>query len=234
MRKWSFFLAICFQFLTTQIQADTVVTVHGLLGTARDLRTISKVLKGSGYDVCPWEYSSRSKTFEENGAQLACALKQIAHYQPGVPIHFVSHSVGALVIRVALNHPDCPAEAKAGKAVLLAPPNQGSMLARNCKNCLPLRFALGNKLGWQFMNIDRQNNTFLGEFPACMPVLIIAGTKGTRDIFDGKVNDGFIALEETALNTPYYFLSYPFTHGDLLKKRVVIADIRNFLQCCPE
>ncbi len=115
MRKWSFLLAIFFQFLTVQSQADTVCTVHGLLGTTRDLHTISKVLRGSGFDVCPWTYASRSRTFEENGAQLVCALQQIAAFQPGVPIHFVSHSVGALIIRVALNHPECPPEAKAGK-----------------------------------------------------------------------------------------------------------------------
>ena len=94
--------------------------------------------------------------------------------------------------------------------------------------------ALGEHSGWQLMNYDHcQIVAHFGHFPSSMNILVIAGTRGSEALFN-EPNDGFIAVEETQLDTPYYFSSFPFTHGELLTARESLCCMRNFLLGKPE
>lgn len=231
MKKVVFLVVLVLQ-LMGHLKADTVVGVHGFLATIRDLRPIEEPLACAGYDVILWEYNSRKKYIHEHACDLVRVLQGIACQCPGAPIHFVTHSVGGLVVRAALNLPSCPEEAKIGKAVLIAPPNQGSSLARRFKNVPPINFAMGSRSGWQLMHLNPcQIASCVGQFPPTMQVLVIAGTQGNFFLLKGP-NDGFVTLEETWLNTPFNFLSFPLSHSDLLRASVVLSRMLAFLQSC--
>src|ERR1700722_5210637 len=227
MKRSALLLVISFQLLTFKAWGDTVVGIHGLLSTAHSMKLVRNTLDACGLDVYLWEYESRRKFIKEHACDLLPLLQEIACNCPGRPIHFVTHSIGALVLRAALNMPDCPAEAKIGRAVLLAPPNQGSCLARYFCDFTPIAFAMGERSGWELMHYDPWQIKCYGEFPSCMSVLVIAGCQG-KHIWFTKPNDGFITIEETWLNTPYYFLCFRATHGNLLTKPEVLCRLRNF------
>ena len=127
-----------------------------------------------------WDYPSSSQTIEEHSQLLVAELQKCAQHHKGEPIHFVTHSLGGIILRAALNHPDCPEEAKIGRAVLLAPPNQGSSFARFLNRFKLMKKILGQKSGKQLLTA----NTFdyLGQFPEKLDVLIISGTFGYNPI----------------------------------------------------
>jgi pimeloyl-ACP methyl ester carboxylesterase len=228
MQKTCVFLLLFSQLTIFSLKADVVVGIHGLLNCNRSMRHVERALCGSGFDVFLWQYRSREKFIEQHGCDLVRVIRQIAYQYPGKPIHFVTHSIGGLVLRAALNNPLCPREAKIGSAVLLAPPNQGSSLGRRFRQVPPLPFILGNRSGWEILNYTPYDMSFIGNFPPTMRVLVIAGTKGSKLLFD-KPNDGYVLVTETALNTPYQFLCFPVSHGDLLKTPAVLYATRNFL-----
>jgi hypothetical protein len=82
------------------------------------------------YDhLLTWDYETFGTSVEENGAQLAQALKQQCGFGPddGITVDIYAHSMGTLVTR-------CMVELSGGhafvdRAVLAGPPNRGSTLA---------------------------------------------------------------------------------------------------------
>ena len=228
MKKALALLVIAFQCVAFEAHGDTVVGIHGFLTNWRSMKPVKNTLKRCGFDVCLWDFPSRQKFIEEHACALVDTLQQIACQCPGRPIHFVTHSIGALVLRAALNRSDCPPEAKIGRAVLLAPPNQGSCLARRFHDVEPIATAMGRYSGWQLMNYDPSQIMCFGAFPSTMQVLVIAGTKGNKIWFD-RPNDGFLAVEETQLETPFYFLSWPVTHSNVLTTPATLCCMRNFI-----
>jgi hypothetical protein len=229
MKKILIFLMWAIQLATLQVQADTVVGIHGFITDWRSLKPIDHVLKKCGLNVYLWNYQSRRKCIAEHASDLIPVLQEIACCCPGSPIHFVTHSTGALVLRSALNLPGCPQEAKIGRAVLMAPPNQGTSLAHRFRGFWPVEFAMGDKSGWELRNYGPwEMATQIGEFPPSMEVLVIAGTKGNLAWFS-EPNDGLITVSETFLNTPYYLQCYRVTHGDIMKNSCVLCCMKNFI-----
>lgn len=228
MKKYIYIFVFCFQLFSLQAQEESVVCIHGFMTTHRSMKPVKQALKETCLDVYLWEYPSRRQTFQENACLLISFLQKIAHYRPGAPIHFVTHSIGALILRVALNTPECPQEAKIGRAVLVAPPNKGSSLARRFGQLSPVRFVLGPKSGRQLMCYEESDITCLGYFPEEMEILVAAGSRGSS-LWFRRPNDGLIAVEETALNTPFYWRVYPISHGKLLKSRQMLCLLKNFL-----
>ena len=111
--------------------AKQVVTLHGFLRSAWMMNKVAKTLREDGYEVHNWDYKSRRKRIDEHAVDLVSHLNEIAKGEPNVPIDFVTHSLGGIIVRAALNHPDCPNEAKVGKAVLMGPPNQGAQFGKS-------------------------------------------------------------------------------------------------------
>ncbi len=234
MKKALLLLVLVFQLIAFEARGDTVVGIHGFISTWRSMKPIQCSLEACGFDVCLWDYPSRRRCIQEHARNLIPVLQQIACSNPGRPIHFVTHSTGGLVLRAAVNTPGFPEEAKIGRAVLLAPPNQGSSLARRFRGFMPVEFAMGDRSGWQLMNYDPCDMTMFGDFPASMDVLVIAGTNGNSCLFS-EPNDGYVTVTETRLNTPYYFKCFPLSHGELITSAPVLCCMRTFIcDCYPE
>lgn len=204
--------------------AETVVTVHGFMNSNISMKLIGKQLPND-WQILNWEYPSRNKTIFEHGQDLVIELQKIR--KKNEPIHFVGHSMGCLVIRSALNHPNCPTEAKIGKAVFLGPPNRGSLWAQKLQKLALFRWIMGPYSGKELalpLYIES-----LGDIPLAMDVLIIAGTLSFNP-FLPKENDGMVMVEETALPTPFKLIILKETHGSMLLSEEVFLITRSFLQ----
>lgn len=208
---------------------ERVVLIHGFLSSAKSMRDVGCAVRCVGFEPYPFEFDSRKYTICRLSSQLVATLQALAAERPGEPISFATHSIGALILRTALNDPCCPPEAKAGSAVLFAPPNQGSSLARSFRDSFLIRLLMGDKSGAQLMCYTGEEwACFTGPFPSCMPVLVIAGYRGTHLWFNGAPNDRFLTLDETALPTPYCYYSFPLSHGALLTNPCALCLTRNF------
>lgn len=224
-----FFLLLLFSFSTSSLIAkERLVCIHGIMGSPWSLYLYAKNFRKEGFEVTNWGYPSRSKKIEEHAADLVVELQKIAKDKPKEPIHFLGHSLGCLVIRCALNHPDCPQEAKIGRAVLLAPPNKGSSFARYL-NGFPLpRMIASNFSGKQLFTKESFDD--LGKFPDTMEeVLVIAGTLGINPFIEGS-NDGAVSVEETALETPHKRITINRGHNSIVLSKDVFGYALNFFK----
>ncbi len=189
----------------TQIhpKSGTVIFVHGFMRSSKNMSALAFSFQKDGWNFENWSYPSRQKHIEEHAKDLVDRVKLISQQSPGKPISFVTHSMGGLIVRCALNHQDCPEEAKMGRAILIAPPNRGSIFARKLYNNRLARGILGQKSGKQLMTTSHNGFDKLGDFPNHMPVLVISGTAGINPMIP-DANDGKVAFHETCLKTPHY------------------------------
>ena len=101
LQKSIFILLLSF----TLNASETVICIHGFHGAPWNMYLLEKNFNRRGFDVTNWGYPSSDKTIESHGQDLVSTLQKIALNKPGAPMFFVTHSMGGLVLRSALNHP---------------------------------------------------------------------------------------------------------------------------------
>jgi pimeloyl-ACP methyl ester carboxylesterase len=229
MKKLLLLIALVLSLSTLQANmtsGQTLITVHGFLGAPWNM-----YFMGSGYDkigvqVIHWGYPSRDKIIEEHAKDLVKELQTIAKKAPGAPINYITHSMGGLILRSALNDPNCPAEAKIGRAVLLAPPNQGAVWGRLIQNITLAQRIGKNESGRQLMS--EKDFEFLGLFPDSMEVFVIAGNLSINPLISGE-NDGTVAVDETFLTTPHKHAVIKAGHKSIIVSKEAFGLTQKFL-----
>lgn len=229
----NFLIICCLIFLGSPLfsePAPIVVGVHGFMGSRKSLNCIKHSLCEDGFDVYIFEYDSFNGSIRSHGHDLACYVARIAELNPDREIHFITQSLGALVLRASLNDPACPESAKTGRAVLIAPPNQGSELGRSFEKIGDLYRCLGFELAYEITNYTQCDIIALGPIPEEMELLIIAGSKGSS-FWTHETNDGIITINETAMDHSFYFQTYPVYHTRILQYRPAIDLAKYFIYC---
>jgi triacylglycerol esterase/lipase EstA (alpha/beta hydrolase family) len=222
-------LKICTLLLCISItySKQTVYCLHGFLRSKLAMEALATNLRLQKFTVVNWDYPSRSQTIDEHAEELLLKLQNTAIESPGEPISFVTHSMGGLIVRRALNLPGCPYEAQNGRAVLIAPPNQGSTFARLMAESKTMNTILGNNAGRELM--EAENFDYLGQFPSQMEILVIAGKLGWNPSI-GRPNDGKVTVEETRLSTPHQHLTVLAGHSWITYSPRVVKETRKFLK----
>ena len=180
---------------------------------------MARSFEKEGYNATNWGYPSKEGTIGEHALYLNEKLQEIARSHPGEPIHFVTHSLGGIIVRAALNLETCPEEAKRGAAVLLAPPNQGSSFAHFLSRYRWVHGIFGEYAGAELLG--KENFDEIGEFPEGMRVMVVGGVAGLNPWAPGK-NDGKVSFDETCLNTPHDHLSTWAGHSFMMSDKNVI------------
>ena len=120
-------------------ESDSVVLLHGLGRGPWAMKLLERRLGDAGYRVHNLGYPRRADSIEEIVAEVHSRYLECCH-QDGGRIHFVAHSLGALVIRAYLaEHPP----ANLGRIVMLAPPNGGSEIVDRFRSWRLFRALLG-------------------------------------------------------------------------------------------
>jgi pimeloyl-ACP methyl ester carboxylesterase len=105
---------------------ETVLLVHGHAAHPVLLEPLRRALERQGFRALNWRYRSLRGSIEVHAEKLAAAAKALDEDAAVARLHFVGHSMGAIVVRRALV---ITRPRKLGRIVLLAPPNRGARLA---------------------------------------------------------------------------------------------------------
>lgn len=223
MRGLIFLLAFLPIFLSA---TESVYCLHGFMRSPKSMQPMAKAFQREGYEAYSWGYPSKDKTIEEHATSLVQELQATAKSNLNEPIHFVTHSLGGIIVRAALNHPDCPKEAKIGRAVLLGPPNQGSHFGGTVGKVKPVQKLLGENAGSELLMGEPFD--YVGQFPESMDVLVISGTFGWNP-FAGGFNDGLVGVKETSLKTPHKQIMVFSGHAWIMYSDTVINHAVKFI-----
>lgn len=192
-----------------------------------NMSLFEREFKKEGWVVYVWSYPSQMRTIEEHGHSLIDLFNFVLQKHTNPKIHFVTHSLGGLVLRSALSSFLCPAAIKKSKAVLIAPPNQGAAYGRFLNYFKPFRDIAGEFSGKQLLTTPRGGFENLGQFPDSVQVKVIAGTCGFNPVILEK-NDGKVGLSETRLITPHEFCTVVAGHSWICHTPAVVLIAKEF------
>jgi len=205
---------------------ECVILLHGLARGPSSMEKIGTFLLKKGYKVINSGYPSTRATVEHLAESYIPPM--IEHCDPSgsEKIHFVTHSMGGILIRQFLQAHKLPA---GSRVVMISPPNQGSSLVN----------VFG---GWFFFNwIYGPAGKTLGTGPESLPnrlepvgaeIGVITGSRSFNPlcswIIEGD-DDGRVAVQKAKLEEMEDFLVLPHTHTFIMKSDAVCRQVSAFL-----
>jgi triacylglycerol lipase len=202
-----------------------VVLLHGLARSASSMEKMAAALERDGYHIVNHAYPSLEDSIEE--LVNSSIPEALADCGQAMPIHFVTHSMGGILVRAYLNTHKLP---KLGRVVMLAPPSQGSEAVDKLKN-FP-GFALFTGKAGAYLGTDNSSVPLqLGA--VTYPVGIITGDRSLNLILSLLIpgtDDGKVSVERAKLAGMADFLVLPHTHAFIMRSDEVIMQTRHFLR----
>ncbi len=206
---------------------ECVVLLHGLARSERSLSKLERHLENDGLCVVNIGYPSREKTIQELSVDaIPQAIAQCSALDAS-RIHFVTHSMGGILVRYYLEHHKVP---KPGRVVMLSPPNKGSEVVDKFKGTLIIKWILGpagEQLGTEAGSLPKS----IG--PPNYEVGIITGDKSMNPILSLMIpgnDDGKVSIENAKLHGMKDFLIMHKTHPFIMNDEKVLQQVTAFIK----
>ena len=208
-------------------EQDFVILLHGMGRTWRSMTKMEKSLVEDGYRVINLRYPSRKHSIPVLAEEyLHNELPQVVPNSP-TKIHFVTHSLGGIIVRYYLKHNKLP---NLGNTVMLSPPNQGSEVVDFLKDFFIFKSLFG-RAGQQLgTDIDSLPNS-LGAVDYYLG--IITGNRTINpinSIIIPGVDDGKVSVERAQVKGMTDLLVVRCNHAMIMKNREVIRQTKLFLK----
>jgi len=212
---------------TNSGNGEYVILVHGLARTKYSMRKIQKFLERQGYIVFNFSYPSTKHSIFVLSESYLRKFVQAHCTDPAKKIHFVTHSMGGILVRFFLNDQK---PQHLGRIVMLAPPNQGSEVTDWLKKWPAYRWLLGpagQQLGTDVRSLPAQ----LG--PVNFDLGVIAGDRSINLLNSLRIpgpGDGKVAVERTKVQGMKDFLLIHKSHTFIMRDKAILKQIDHFLQ----
>lgn len=205
------------------VKNECVVLLHGLGPALGNLAVVEKSLKREGYATLNLKYPSLRYDIEKIVKWLDQQPKFKNVWIEFDKIHFVTLSMGGIVLQNYLCSQRVIQRQKVGRVIMLGPPHGGSEMADLvCKT--PLSIMIG-PAGRQLTTGQRQN-----KMRPWYELGIIAGKKfSSGPVFLGP-NDGLVSVESTKLDGMKDHIELVAMHGFLGWNASVRHQIVEFLK----
>lgn len=205
--------------------AHAVVLLHGLGRRAIDLAVLATRLEARGFRVCNIDYESRVDSIEIAAAEVSDGIRACG--LANVHVDFVTHSLGALVLRALYAGPAPP---RGRRAVLLAPPNGGSEIVERLRGLTLFDALLGplaSQLGTDAADLPSRYP------PPPIPFAVIAGDRWINPLgalWLPAPHDGTVSVASTRLTGMSDHLVLPYTHTFIPYAEPVADAVEAFLR----
>jgi len=206
---------------------ECVILLHGLARSRSSLEKMEIALKKTGYSVVNVDYPSRHYAIEILSRQYVSQAVEQCHSTSANQIHFVTHSMGGILVRYYLAHNQLNI---LGRVVMLSPPNKGSEIVDKLAD-FPGFYAFNGPAGQQLETTETSLPNQLK--PIDYPVGIITGNRSINLILSLLIpgdDDGKVSIENAKLAGMTDFLVVPHTHPMIMRSNLVIRQTMHFLQ----
>ena len=207
---------------------ETVFLIHGLGRGRLSMSIMGHRLRHEGYRMVSFGYKSRKISIEKAVTELQSAVSnELTRANPPEKIHFVTHSLGGILVRgmLAKYHPP-----GLGHIVMLSPPNHGSEITDKLRGV-----ALYRKLnGTAGMQLGTNRNSIPNQLPpADFSVGIITGDRSFNPIFShwipGK-DDGKVSVKSAKLAGMTDFIVIHSSHTWIMNRKSTKNQVLTFLR----
>lgn len=204
---------------------------HGIAINRYFLLPMERYFLRRGWEVRNATYPTTKKLVEEHARDLSeemlATRRELQRKGDPHEMYAVTHSMGGLVLRYALTHFEMPA---LRRAVMLVPPNNGSVTARFFRNFPPYRWIFGNIAGRQ-LAADPPGIFAEAGVPSGVEIGIIAGNVPWKlwPVRLQRPHDGVVAVAESQLD-PFPLKVLPYGHTPILFVRSAWEDVEHFLE----
>jgi len=207
-------------------ETDTVFLLHGLGRTPRSMNWLGERLASHGFRVINLSYPSTSHPMEKLAEEMRARLAVMSGTSSG-RVHFVTHSMGGIVLRAVLRESPPP---NLGRVVMLCPPNQGSEVVDRLR---------GNPLfRWVTGPAGAQMGTDDASLPNCLGTVdfelgVITGNRTLNPLFSAWIpgpDDGKVSVRRAAVTGMKDFLVVPASHTFIMRHSSVAGQVAWFLQ----
>lgn len=194
------------------------------------MRRLERTLRTHDYDTLNIGYPSRTADISTLATYVA---RQIGEWEETAPLHFVTHSLGGILVRIAVASGELPRE-RIGRVVMLGTPNEGSELA-DLLAAMPVIGRLYSRLtGPAGLELGTTETGLPARLPAVdFEVGVIAGNRSWNPWFSALLrepNDGKVRVERTKVPGMTDFLVVPHWHPLLVTAPDVIEQVVHFLE----
>ncbi len=213
--------------VTTANSRDCVVLLHGLNRSYRAMSKMATSLQEAGYSTANVDYPSQSASVEELAPIAVNEGLDKCREANAEQIHFVTHSIGGILLRYAHNETPIP---ELGRVVMLAPPNQGSEIVDLTRNW-PTAELFSGEAGLQLGTDENSIPSQLGSVD--FELGVVAGTGTISPIMSAMLphpNDGKVSVESTKVAGMDDFLLVDNSHHYIVSSDIVIENTKAFLQ----